>query len=660
MSMKKLLCLMLLSSSLSAFSVNEHVLTISPKKIGAQIPSTLYGIFFEDINFAADGGLYGELVKNRSFEFPDHFMGWNVFGNVKLNNDGPFDKNPHYVRLGYSGHNDKHSGLENEGYFGIGYNKNNLYRFSVWARVPEGGTSTLHVMFCDPNNRNGNQQIAETDVVVEGKEWKKYSVEIRATKTVDKGSLRVVLRKESNVVDLEHISLFPVDTWNGHENGMRKDLAQALADLHPGVFRFPGGCIVEGTDLATRYQWKNSVGPVENRPLNENRWHYTFENRFFPDYFQSYGLGFFEYFQLCEEIGASPLPVVSVGLACQFQNHSEEAHQPISELQPYIDDVLDLIEFANGNPEKNRWAKLRADMGHPAPFNLKYVAIGNEQWGQTYIDHLKPFVEQVRKKYPNIKIVGTAGPNSEGADFEFLWPEMRKIGADLVDEHFYRPESWFLQSGNRYDNYDRKGPKVFAGEYACHGKGKGWNHFEAALMEAAFLTGVERNADVVEMATYAPLFAHVDGWQWRPDMIWYDNLRSYKTCSWWIQSLFSNNKGTNVIPCILDNNKPAAGNNGQDGLFASSVIDKVTKSVIVKIVNTNDSKQTIKLNVNGYLKNKIKAVVTTFQSDSLDGENTLEEPNKYVPVITQQEFQSNSFTVSVPAKSFVMYELKQQ
>ena len=660
MSMKKLLCLMLLSSSLSAFSVNEHVLTISPKKIGAPIPSTLYGIFFEDINFAADGGLYGELVKNRSFEFPDHFMGWNVFGNVKLNNDGPFDKNPHYVRLGYSGHNDKHSGLENEGYFGIGYNKNNLYRFSVWARVPEGGTSTLHVMFCDPNNRNGNQQIAETDVVVEGKEWKKYSVEIRATKTVDKGSLRVVLRKESNVVDLEHISLFPVDTWNGHENGMRKDLAQALADLHPGVFRFPGGCIVEGTDLATRYQWKNSVGPVENRPLNENRWHYTFENRFFPDYFQSYGLGFFEYFQLCEEIGASPLPVVSVGLACQFQNHSEEAHQPISELQPYIDDVLDLIEFANGNPEKNRWAKLRADMGHPAPFNLKYVAIGNEQWGQTYIDHLKPFVEQVRKKYPNIKIVGTAGPNSEGTDFEFLWPEMRKIGADLVDEHFYRPESWFLQSGNRYDNYDRKGPKVFAGEYACHAKGKGWNHFEAALMEAAFLTGVERNADVVEMATYAPLFAHVDGWQWRPDMIWYDNLRSYKTCSWWVQSLFSNNKGTNVIPCILDNNKPAAGNEGQDGLFASSVVDKMTKSVIVKIVNTNDCKQMIKLNVNGFLKNRIQAVVTTFQSDSLDGENTLDEPDKFVPVTTQQEFPSTSFTVSVPAKSFVMYELKQK
>ena len=660
MSMKKLLCLMLLSSSLSAFSVNEHVLTISPKKTGAPIPSTLYGIFFEDINFAADGGLYGELVKNRSFEFPDHFMGWNVFGNVKLNNDGPFDKNPHYVRLGYSGHNDKHSGLENESYFGIGYNKNNLYRFSVWARVPEGGTSTLHVMFCDPNNRNGNQQIAETDVVVEGKEWKKYSVEIRATKTVDKGSLRVVLRKESNVVDLEHISLFPVDTWNGHENGVRKDLAQALADLHPGVFRFPGGCIVEGTDLATRYQWKNSVGPVENRPLNENRWHYTFENRFFPDYFQSYGLGFFEYFQLCEEIGASPLPVVSVGLACQFQNHSEEAHQPISELQPYIDDVLDLIEFANGNPEKNHWAKLRADMGHPAPFNLKYVAIGNEQWGQTYIDHLKPFVEQVRKKYPNIKIVGTAGPNSEGADFEFLWPEMRKIGADLVDEHFYRPESWFLQSGNRYDNYDRKGPKVFAGEYACHAKGKGWNHFEAALMEAAFLTGVERNADVVEMATYAPLFAHVDGWQWRPDMIWYDNLRSYKTCSWWVQSLFSNNKGTNVIPCILDNNKPAAGNEGQDGLFASSVIDKMTKSVIVKIVNTNDCKQMIKLIVNGFLKNRIQAVVTTFQSDSLDGENTLDEPDKFVPVTTQQEFPSTSFTVSVPAKSFVMYELKQK
>ena len=642
-------------------SAQGHQLSINPKKVGAPIPSTLYGIFFEDINYAADGGLYGEMVKNRSFEFPDNFMGWNKFGQVALRNDGPFDKNPHYIRVSYSGHSDKFSGVENEGFFGIGYQKGAEYRFTVWARVPNGGTGSVRVMLCDPSTMEERQQFAEQTLTIDSKDWKKYTITLKANKTVDKGTLRLMLARNSAVVDLEHISLFPVDTWKGHENGMRKDLAQALADLHPGVFRFPGGCIVEGTDLATRYQWKNSVGPVENRPLNENRWHYTFDYRFFPDYYQSYGLGFFEYFQLCEEIGATALPVVSVGLACQFQNNSESAHVPVDELQPYIDDVLDLIEFANGDPAKNQWAKLRADMGHPAPFNLKYVAIGNEQWDQIYIDHLQPFVEQVRKQYPNIKIVGTSGPDSEGAKFDFLWPEMRKIGADLVDEHFYRPESWFLASGNRYDNYSRKGPKVFAGEYACHGKGKKWNHFEASLLEAAFLTNVERNADVVEMATYAPLFAHVEGWQWRPDLIWYDNLRSFRSCSWYVQSMYSNNKGTNVIPCLLEDGKPAAGNPGQDGLFASAVYDNNQKSVIVKIVNTGKAAQNVTIDIkSGFFKGAVKAEQTVFSADNMDGENTLDEPTKYVPQVKNVEFDSSTFTVSVAPMSFAMYNVSQK
>ena len=245
---------------------------------------------------------------------------------------------------------------------------------------------------------------AEQTVKVDSKEWKKYQVVLKSNKTVNKGTLRLMLARNSAVVDLEHISLFPVDTWKGRENGMRKDLAQALADLHPGVFRFPGGCIVEGTDLATRYQWKNSVGPVENRPLNENRWHYTFDYRFFPDYFQSYGLGFFEYFQLCEDFGSEALPVVSVGLSCEFQNgdRMSNAHVPLDQLQPYIDDVIDLIEFANGDPAKNQWAKLRADMGHPEPFGLKFVAIGNEQWGAIYPELLQPFLDQVRMVLPEI------------------------------------------------------------------------------------------------------------------------------------------------------------------------------------------------------------------------------------------------------------------
>ncbi len=653
-----------LSTTLAALGMaacamaQTHQFDVNTKKLGAPVQSTMYGIFFEDINYAADGGLYGELVKNRSFEFPDRYMGWKVFGNVQLKDDGPFDKNPHYVRVGYSGHSDKFSGLENEGYFGIGYRQGAEYRFSVWARVPDGGEGKVRVLLCDPATMDERQQFAEASVTVSSRDWQKYQVVIKATKTVSKGSLRLMLARNSATVDLEHVSLFPVDTYKGHENGLRKDLAQALEDLHPGVFRFPGGCIVEGTDLATRYQWKNSVGPVENRPLNENRWHYTFDYRFFPDYFQSYGLGFYEYFLLSEEIGAEPLPVVSVGLSCEFQNGSERSdkHVPVDQLQPYIDDVLDLIEFANGDPAKNKWAKLRSDMGHPAPFNLKFVAIGNEQWGEIYPENLKPFVEQVRKQYPDIQIIGTSGPNSEGKDFDYLWPEMRKIGADLVDEHFYRPEAWFLKSGPRYDNYDRKGPKVFAGEYACHGKGKKWNHFEASLLEAAFMTGVERNADVVYMATYAPLFAHIDGWQWRPDMIWFDNLRSFRSCSYYVQQLFSLNKGSNVLPLTM-NGKPVEGIDGQDGLFASSVYDKASGSVIVKIVNTGDQSQDISLNLIG-MKGDHAATLTTYHADDMDGENTLDQPERYVPQTTAVTVSAPTLGISVPGKTFVMYKIQ--
>ena len=639
-------------------SAQTHQFDINTSKLGAPIQPTMYGIFFEDINYAADGGLYGELVKNRSFEFPNHFMGWSTFGKVEMRREDPaFQKNPRYVRLLPSGHSDKFTGLENEGFFGIGYEKGAEYKFSVWARSGRK-PGKIRVMFCDPNTQDERQQFTEgtIDINTSGK-WVKHELTLKANKTVAKGTLRIMLTRESGEVSLDHISLFPADVFNGDENGMRKDLAQALADLKPGVFRFPGGCIVEGTDLATRYQWKNSVGPVEERPINENRWHYTFDYRFFPDYYQSYGLGFYEYFRLSEEIGAEPLPVLSVGLSCEFQNGSERsaAHVPVDQLQPYIDDVLDLIEFANGDPEKNTWAKLRADMGHPKPFNLKYVAIGNEQWGEIYPENLKPFVEQVRAKYPNIKIIGTSGPNSEGKDFDYLWPEMKKIGADLVDEHFYRPESWFLAQGNRYDNYDRKGPKVFAGEYACHGKGKKWNHFNAALLEAAFMTGMERNADIVEMATYAPLFAHIDGWQWRPDMIWFDNLRSFKSCSYYVQQMVSLNKGSNVLQLTM-NGKPVAGNADQDGLFASAVYDKESNAVIVKVVNTGDKAQDITLKLNG-MTGSHKAELITFHADELTGENTLDKPETITPKSSQIEVSAPDFNASVPAKTFALYKI---
>ena len=666
--MKKTLLSAVITAASLAVTAAPNEMTVLANKPGAKVQSTMYGIFFEDINFAADGGLYAEMVKNRSFEFPQNFMGWRTFGNVELKDDGPFDKNPHYVRLSYAGHAHKHTGIENEGFFGISTKKGEKYRFSVWARCPEGGKSTILVQVVDNATMGERQEQAVCHVDVEGKEWKKYTAEFEAKKTLNKQSLRIFLRgfnKQPIVTtDLEHVSLFPVDTWKGRENGMRKDLAQALADLKPGIFRFPGGCIVEGTDLETRYQWKNSVGPVENRPLNENRWHYTFDHRFYPDYYQSYGLGFFEFFQLCEDFGCEALPVISCGLSCQFQNDirdEKKVHVALDDLDSYIQDALDLIEFANG-ATTTKWGKVRADMGHPEPFNLKYLGVGNEQWdykdNPAFTARLKKFLDVLKKAHPEIKYIGTTGPDSEGEKFDMLQPKMKELKADLYDEHFYRNEAWFMAKENRhrYDNYDRKGPKIFAGEYACHGKGKKWNHFNASLMEAAFMTGIERNADIVYMATYAPLFAHVEGWQWRPDMIWYDNLRSFKSCSYYVQQLYSLYKGTNVLPLTM-NGKVVAGDEDQNGLFASSVVNKETGEIYVKIINVGSTAQTAKVTLKG-LKKAAGAKCITLNSTDPVAENTLDNPNKIVPVETAAQLNGNILETEVPASSFCVYVIK--
>lgn len=633
-------------------------LVVQTKKLGAEIQPTMYGLFFEDINYAADGGLYAELVKNRSFEFPQHLMGWKAFGKVTVMDDGPFDKNPHYVRLSNAGHPHKQTGLDNEGFFGIGVKKGAEYRFSVWARIPEGGTAgKIRIELVNTKSMGEQQAFATQNLTIDSKEWKKYQVILKPEMTEPKAVLRIFLASPQTV-DLEHVSLFPVDTWKGHENGLRKDLAQALADIKPGVFRFPGGCIVEGTDLATRYNWKNSVGPVENRPLNENRWQYTFPHRFFPDYYQSYGLGFYEFFQLSEEIGAEPLPVLSCGLACQFQNSDADAHVAVCDLGSYIQDALDLIEFANGSTD-TKWGKLRADMGHPAPFNLKLIGIGNEQWGKEYPEHLEPFVSAIRKAYPEIKIVGSSGPDSEGEQFNYLWPEMKRLKADLVDEHFYRPETWFLSQGARYDNYDRKGPKVFAGEYACHGRGKKWNHFHASLLEAAFMTGLERNADIVHMATYAPLFAHVEGWQWRPDMIWFDNMNSVRTVSYYVQQLYGMYKGTHVLPLTMDK-KPVTGAEGQNGLFASAVLDKGTNEIIVKVANTSDKPQPLSLKFDGMKKKETFSAARCIKLSSMDmdKDNTLENPAAITPQETSLAIDGQALDVEIEPNTFAVYILK--
>ena len=642
----------------------DNVVTVQAKKLGAPVQSTMYGIFFEDINFGADGGLYAELVKNRSFEFtPDHYMGWKMFGNVTLKDDGPFEKNPHYVRLASAGHGDLWTGIQNEGFFGIGLRKGEDYRFSVWGRVPDGQPVTLLVQLIDQTTMNEAQQFVSKDLVIDSREWKKYTLTLKSTRTIDKANLRIFLsdskhKSGKGTVDLEHVSLFPVDTWMGHENGMRKDLAQALYDMRPGVFRFPGGCIVEGTNLETRYQWKNTVGPVENRPLNKNRWESTFTDRYYPDYFQSYGLGFYEYFLLSEELGAAPLPVLNVGMSCQYQNWEDEsAHVPCTaeDMKPYIDDALDLIEFANG-PADSKWGKVRAEMGHPAPFNLKYLAIGNEQWDKFYFDRLKLFIDVLRKEHPEILIIGTSGPDSEGHHFDIGWEAMKKQKADLVDEHFYRSPQWFKKNMNRYDEYDRTGPKVFAGEYACHDKDRRmkWNHAGASIYEAAFMTNMERNADIVHMATYAPLFAHVEGWQWRPDMIWFDNLNCVKTVSYYVQQMYARNAGTHVVPATLSVPTPT----GEDGLFASAVYDKNAGEYIVKVINTTEQAQSVDIRFEGLKQLPGRASTITLDCRDYSADNTLEQPNAITPQDGFAATEGNTVKATVEGKNFVVFRIK--
>ncbi len=637
-----------LGLALCAAANAQHRMSIRADRPGAPIQETMYGIFFEDINYAADGGLYGELVKNRSFEFPERLMGWNVFGSVELRDDGPFERNPHYVRLHAPRHREMRTMLENEGFFGIGAREGADYRFTVWAR---GDGQRIRVELVDIGSGEARQAVASVELETAGDGWRKYEAVLTPARTVGKARLRIFL-ESAGPLDLEHVSLFPADTWKDRENGLRKDLAQALCDIGPGVFRFPGGCIVEGVDYQSRYQWKNTVGPVENRPLNDNRWSHTMLDRFCPDYFQSGGLGFYEYFLLSEDMGAEPLPVLNCGMICQYQN--EDGEQPdISALDPFIEDALDLIEFANGGADSH-WGKVRADMGHPEPFGLHFIAIGNEQWGPGYPERLERFIAAIRKEHPGIKIVGSSGPSPDGERFDYLWGEMARLKVDMVDEHYYKPEEWFLSQGRRYDGYDRKGPKVFVGEYACHGKGKGWNHFGAALMEAALMTGLERNADVVHMATYAPLLAHAEGWQWRPDLVWFDNLGVARTCSYHVQRMFSTNRGTNVLPLTMDG-EPVT---GQDGLYASAAWDAGNQTYIVKVVNTSDMAQEIALEFKGLGRTGLAGgKCVTLHSDDLDAENTVANPETVVPRESDVAPQGNVLATEIGANTLAIYTL---
>jgi alpha-L-arabinofuranosidase len=625
-------CLLLAAFVACDLSGAEPAVTIAVQadRPGAKISPTLWGVFFEDINFGADGGLYAELVKNRSFEFPNATMGWSNVSTgdrasmTEINDANPFNvANPHYLRVKvYQDCNG--SVISNEGFRGIGVREGDDYTFSAQIRAVERQPS-LRIELVAPDGRT----LAQADLKGFTKEWKKYTATLHASATEPKAKLNININGRGAALDFDMVSLFPVKTWMNRPGGLRADMVQKLADMKPGFVRFPGGCVVEGHWLDGRYQWKNTIGDIAQRKLLINRWNDEFKHRPTPDYFQSFGLGFFEFFQMCEDIGAEPLPILNCGMACQY-NSGELV--PLDKLGPYIQDALDLIEFANG-PADSTWGQKRAEMGHPAPFNMKLLGIGNEQWGPQYIERYAAFAEVLKLKHPEIKLVSSAGPGPADDNFKFAWPKLRELKADIVDEHCYNNPAWFYNASTRYDKYDRNGPKVFMGEYAAQSLNtvnpNNRNDWGCALSEAAFMTGLERNADVVVMSSYAPLFAHLDAWQWTPNLIWCDNLNSYGTPSYYVQQLFSRNRGDVVLPVKL------AGLQASDKkpiLYATAVRDEKSGEIILKVVNSASEAADATVKINGAEKIAGTANVTVLAGAKLVDVNSIAEPKKVAPV----------------------------
>ncbi|MEW2400183.1 alpha-L-arabinofuranosidase C-terminal domain-containing protein [Streptomyces sp. NPDC046862] len=518
-----------------AEDVTDYAITVDPTAKGAKIDDTMYGVFFEDINRAADGGLYAELVQNRSFEYSTAdnnsytpLTSWAVDGSAQVvNDDGRLNaRNRNYLSLGAG------SAVTNAGYnTGVHVEEGKKYDFSVWARAESGTTLTVTLKDADGTLASARQ------VAVKGG-WAKYTATFTATRTSSVGRLSVA---SSGAAALDMVSLFPRDTYKHQSNGLRKDLAEKVAALHPGFVRFPGGCLVNtgsmedyseasGWQRKRSYQWKDTIGPVEQRATNSNFWGYN----------QSYGLGYYEYFRLSEDIGAMPLPVVPALVTGCGQN---KAVDDDALLKRHIQDTLDLIEFANG-PVTSTWGKKRAQMGHPKPFHLTHIEVGNEEnLPNEFFARFQQFRAAIEAKYPYVTVISNSGPDDSGSTFDTAWKLNRDAKVDMVDEHYYNSPQWFLQNNDRYDSYDRGGPKVFLGEYASQG-----NTFNNGLAEAAYMTGLERNADVVKLASYAPLFANEDYVQWRPDLVWFNNHASWNSANYEVQKLFMTNVGDRVVP----------------------------------------------------------------------------------------------------------------
>ena len=553
-------------------------LTINGKE-RKDISNELIGIFFEDISYGADGGLYGELIQNRDFEYSATDRGgwhsltaWALKGEgstVTVGTERPIHANNcHYATLSTSALG---ATLENGGYDGIALKAGDLYDLSLMARKASGKSSKFLISLVGEEG----ETLASKSITVGTAEWKTLKATFKATKDAPKARL-VIAPQTTGAVDIDMVSLFPRNTFKNRKNGLRADLAQVIADMKPKFVRFPGGCAAHGDGLDNMYLWKRSIGKLEERQHMPNIWNYH----------QTLGLGYYEYFLFCEDIGAEPLPVIPAAVPCQNSSHGGHGQQggvPMDEMDAFIQDILDLIEWANGDAKTTKWGRVRAEAGHPKPFNLKYIGIGNEDLiSNTFTERFNMIYDAVRAKHPEIIICGTVGPFYEGSDYEWGWKLAKEKEIPMVDEHYYVSPGWYIHNQDYYDHYDRNASEVYLGEYACHIAGR-HNNIETALCEALHLTNVERNADIVRMTSYAPLLARHGHTNWNPDMIYFNSSRIDLTPGYYTQKIFGNNSGDQYITGKLS--VESRRDDVRKRISTSTVYDSATGDLIIKFVN---------------------------------------------------------------------------
>ena len=631
-------------------SMNIIAQTAKTIKGGKKISPDLFGLFFEDINYSADGGLYAEMVQNRSFEYsPTDRREWHPFsfwqyitpgfsyGSVNVETSEPVHpNNPHYIVLNIEHVGDTGIGIRNSGFERMIVKEGEKYNFSLFARQLSEQPVTLWVSLQNP----GGKILAENKFSTSSNEWKQYRTNLSSTAGSDSASL-VILALTKGKLALDVISLFPENTFKNRPNGLRADLAQMLADIHPKFIRFPGGCLAHGDGLGNMYRWKNTVGPIEERVEQKNIW----------GYHQTAGLGYYEYFQFCEDIGAKPLPVLPAAVSCQNSGGTwriggtGQKAIPLNEMQDYIQEVLDLIEWANG-PVTSTWGAKRAAAGHPAPFHLEYVGIGNEdKITPEFQQRFKMIYDAVKARHPEITVIGTVGPFPSGEDYEKGWKLADQLNVPVVDEHYYSQPDWFISNQYRYDAYKRNATEVYVGEYASWG-----NKMKNAIAEAVYMTALERNGDVVRMASYAPLLAKKNYTQWKTDMIFFDNISICPTPNYYVQKLFSSNQGNYYFDNVIKKNT------NDSALAGSCVYETKSGDVILKLVNAGDQLKTVKINLSPFKKINSSAVKTELSGDG-DAMNTFDHPKTIAPVTSQFEVKK-VFGYSVPPMSLTVIRIK--